>query len=75
MPIPIEQRDTQAIKRWRNVRHDAGLPSGYEDFYIVNGYCLTCRGAGEVEARPCRGLGRREAETCSFCRGSGRAVS
>lgn len=56
--------DTQAIRQWRILWSMTGLPSGYDDFYKVNGICMACRGFGRVTFG---------ADRCEYCEGTGRA--
>jgi len=40
--------DISYIKQWRTLEHEAGRPSGLEDFFKAHGLCLGCRGAGRT---------------------------
>lgn len=62
------------IREWRKARHDAGLASGLDDFFVVTGTCRRCQGAGDVLA------GSRDIafavwpasyKTCPACGGAG----
>ena len=39
---------TQFVKQWREQQHDAGHPSGLENFYRAHGFCWTCRAEGKL---------------------------
>lgn len=48
------------IREWRKKQYDAGLPSGYNDFYTAHGICLTCKGNGTTLStypHPCKTCG------------------
>ena len=36
----------EAVKAWREREHDAGRPSGLEDFYRAHALCAECGGSG-----------------------------
>lgn len=38
----------EEISAWRKTRHDANLPSSFDDYYTVTGICRRCNGSGEV---------------------------
>jgi hypothetical protein len=39
------------IKQWRTDRHNAGKPSGFDDFLAAHGFCAYCRAAGRFITR------------------------
>lgn len=66
---PVSQRDIPTIKAWRKRQHDAGLPSGLDDFYVLNDFCIWCRGTGWKMVDGACGWHYRG---CDACRGTGR---
>lgn len=36
------------IKQWRTQQHDAGKPSGLDDFLMTHGLCVHCHAAGRT---------------------------
>lgn len=61
-----------AIKEWREQEHNAGRPSGLEDFYRAHGICFTCRASG-ITVSPVGWDGDTPLhEQCPICGGTGK---
>ena len=77
------------MRRWREARSDAGLPSGLADFYAANNLCADCGAHGaqmigwskptnEIGAKAAAELGLSELplyDICPTCGGSGKKPS
>jgi hypothetical protein len=60
------------IKRWREQEHEAGRPSGLEDYFRARGLCFVCQSSG-TDPRPTG----RDGDTplfsdCEVCGGTGK---
>ncbi len=60
------------VKRWRELEHSAGRPSGLEDFYRSHNLCWECKATG-VTVSPVDWDGDTGMyEQCEVCGGTGR---
>jgi hypothetical protein len=60
----------ETVKEWRAQQHEAGRPSGLDDFFRAHGMCHQCAGEGRlvtgVRWRDEEGLERKEAGPVSL---------
>ncbi|HEX4921662.1 MAG TPA: multiheme c-type cytochrome [Candidatus Bathyarchaeia archaeon] len=62
----------QAIKEWREREHQAGRPSGLEDFYRAHGLCYSCRATGVAVSPVDRDGDVPLFVSCEVCHGTGK---
>ena len=68
------QRRLPEVKKWREQEHDAGRPSGLEDFFNVHGLCFTCKTTGTRLDPVDWDGGTPLFEECPVCGGTGKLL-
>lgn len=71
---PIPFHSIEEVKHWREQEHNAGRPSGLDDFFRKHGLCLACKATG-ISVSPVGYDGDIPLfEQCEVCGGTGRLI-